>query len=487
MKGSKKGLDICCQQGDIDWGKVKASGIDFVIPRCGRGITLDDNGMDWNFLEYVQGAQSVGISVPGVYHFIYVHCMEDALRNAKKAVEIVKRAGLPKSTIIWCDQEEPTVIDAVEHGFNLTTDLQRKVTEIFCNYVLAEGYCTGVYLNHDYLHRVYGTDITQEYDIWYEDHTNAEPGFPCLMRQTDWQGRCPGIGTNVDKDDWVGIYTAGTAKPQEDKGGDKGMFAYTEKELVEVLIKLASGNPGSDYVNYSPYNLLYWSGSRWSADCHNLYKALFNGRSIVNPAPGSFQSDLSATGDCTERQLMNQCTQRSNNFKALGDKFRCLYMDGHFGGYLGFEMEVPGQGIINCVEATPRWEDGIQYSYVDENGGRRWAKDRPIDGGYWTEHGLATKWIDYSDGADPQPSPEPAHKNMSTDVFVGFLPELKSGSVNGFVGLLQKCLRYTGDYTAAIDDSFGPGTTQAVKAYQQRCGLYVDGIVGQKTWTSLIG
>lgn len=486
MKGSK-GIDLCYHQGNIDWQAVKASGIDFIIPRCGWDVDCDGKWVDPKFVEYVHGAQAAGISVPGVYHFIYAHDERTAIENASCAINAVRKAGLPQSTVIWCDQEEDTVIKEKKRGYNVTTQMQRRITEAFCDYILSQGCCTGVYLNQDYINRVYGRDIIQKYDIWLAD-LEGEPYCDCLYRQYDWYGKVPGIAVNVDRDSYVGIYTAGTAKPQEDKGGDdKHMgYAYTEKELVNVLIKLASGNPGSDYRNSPPYNLLYWSGSRWSADCHNLYKALFNGRSTVNPAPGSFQADLSATGDCTERQLMNQCTQRSNNFKALGDRFRCLYMDGHFGGYLGKEVEIPGQGIINCVEATPRWEDGIQYSYVDENGGRRWAKGKPIDGGYWLEHGLATKWIDYSDGADPQPTPEPTHKEMTTDVFVGFLPELKLNSNNEYVTLLQKCLRYTGHYFDSIDGNFGPNTDKALKAYQQSHGLYVDGICGKITWKTLV-
>lgn len=493
-----KGLDLCYHQGTIDWQKVKQAGYDFIIPRDGWDVDCDGKGCDPAFLGYVSDAQKAGVNVPGVYHFLYAHDEATARQNAACAINAVRKAGLPQSTVIWLDQEEDTVIKEKKLGYNVTTQMQRKMAEAFCNYILSQGYPTGIYLNQDYINRVYGKDIIQKYDIWLAD-LEGEPYCDCLYRQYDWHGKVPGISVNVDRDEYIGTYTAGTAKPQGDvkpeptpePGGDT-LYAYTEKALVETLIQLASGNPGTDYNNKPPYNLLYWSGSRWSADCSNLYKALFNGRSIVNPKPGSFQSDLSATGDCTERQLMNQCTDRSNNFKALGNHFRCLYMDGHFGGYLGFEMEVKGQGIINCVEATPRWEGGIQYSYVDSNGGRSWAKGRAIDGGYWTEHGLATKWIDYS-GSQPetQPTPEPTptttHPEMTKDKFVEFLPMLQAGNTGGFVSLLQTCLKYTGDYTDAIDSSFGPNTKLAVKAYQQRYGIDVDGIVGKKTWTKLIG
>ena len=210
------GIDLCCQQHDVNWSQVKASGkVDFIIPRTGWGVDCDGYGIDPKLVEYVKGAQAQNISVPGVYHFIYVDSLDDAVKNAQCAINAVQKAGLPKSTIIWCDQEEDTVIKAVKHGFNLTTKLQRQVTELFCDYVLKAGYCTGVYLNQDYLNRVYGRDILQKYDIWLAD-LEGEPYCDCLYRQFDWYGRISGIPTNVDRDRYIGTYTAGTARPKQE-------------------------------------------------------------------------------------------------------------------------------------------------------------------------------------------------------------------------------------------------------------------------------
>lgn len=179
----------------------------------------------------------------------------------------------------------------------------------------------------------------------------------------------------------------------------------TEKELVKNLKSIARGR--SSYRNEWPWNLLYWDGERFWADCHDLYKALFNGRNINNKVVGSYQDDLANTGDATEWQLMLQCTDRDTDFAELSDQFRCLYMSGHFGGYLGEEWYEDGQGTVNCVEATPAWEDGIQFSYVDKNGYRYWAKERPDTArGQWQMHGLATPWINY-DNDEKQPAGTP--------------------------------------------------------------------------------
>ncbi len=58
------------------------------------------------------------------------------------------------------------------------------------------------------------------------------------------------------------------------------------------------------------------------------------------------------------------------------------------------------------------------------------------------------------------------------------------GSSGEDVKKLQKALNSAG-YNLAVDGEFGPKTQSAVKAYQQKNGLAVDGIVGVNTWNSL--
>ena len=106
------GIDICEDQGKIDFQKVKASGITYVIPRDGWGTSK----IDPMFLEYVQNAQKAGLVVPGVFHFIYATTQQQAVQNAMKAIEHVQKAGLPKTTIIWCDLEYDTVKRAKQSG-----------------------------------------------------------------------------------------------------------------------------------------------------------------------------------------------------------------------------------------------------------------------------------------------------------------------------------------------------------------------------------
>lgn len=63
---------------------------------------------------------------------------------------------------------------------------------------------------------------------------------------------------------------------------------------------------------------------------------------------------------------------------------------------------------------------------------------------------------------------------------------LRRGSTGDDVIELQKKLNENG-YTLDVDGSYGPKTEEAVRDYQQKNGLSVDGIVGTNTWGALTG
>lgn len=268
---------------------------------------------------------------------------------------------------------------------------------------------------------------------------------------------------------------------------------YTEKELKNALKALARGK--SSYLNQWPYNLLYWDGERFWADCVNLYKSLLNGRDINNPKKGSYQSNLSNTGDVTEWGMMKQCSDISSNFNNLGNKLRCLYKNGHFGGYLGEQWNEPGQGIVNAVESTPAWEDGIQFSYVAPDGARSWNKGGSIRG-YWECHGLPDAFVDYSNSTTAQTSKPTTETETTTTKtilktdFIACLPAVAYGSKGDVVKILQKELQRLGYYKGTIDGDAGIVTVTAIQQLQTNWrkvygNVLVDGSFGPQCWTRL--
>ena len=60
-------------------------------------------------------------------------------------------------------------------------------------------------------------------------------------------------------------------------------------------------------------------------------------------------------------------------------------------------------------------------------------------------------------------------------------PALHNGSQGEKVWQLQERLKELGYYTGEVDGQFGPGTREAVVAFQKKNGLDADGLAGEET------
>lgn len=68
---------------------------------------------------------------------------------------------------------------------------------------------------------------------------------------------------------------------------------------------------------------------------------------------------------------------------------------------------------------------------------------------------------------------------------VAMKPILRRGSTGIDVGIVQQVLKDAGFYQSIVDQIFGLKTEAAVRAFQRRYELQVDGVVGSKTWSAL--
>lgn len=73
----------------------------------------------------------------------------------------------------------------------------------------------------------------------------------------------------------------------------------------------------------------------------------------------------------------------------------------------------------------------------------------------------------------PKPVPYPGHQHAN------------STRDDSHVGIIQARLKRLGFYKGKVDNSFGPATEAAVKAFQKANRLKVDGWVGPGTWSAL--
>lgn len=168
-------------------------------------------------------------------------------------------------------------------------------------------------------------------------------------------------------------------------------------------LKLAHDVPNY-YCNKFPKNCGYYDGSRYSFDCWNLVKSILSGWYDCKTVGYYVQPKDFVTGDCDGYHLLMQCTNRSKDFSQLKQAGTYLYLSTspHAGVYIG-DFEYQGQ-IFNVVECTGAWASKVQYTYVDEKGGRYLYKGGDKSKYSWTDYGLLP-WVEY--GSVPQPLPNP--------------------------------------------------------------------------------
>ena len=188
----KKGIDISQWQGDIDFAKVTKE-IDFVILREGYRQSTDSK-----FFEYVQGCRENNILIHGIYHFLYALNNQDVIAEAKSCITNFKAANLDPFTVrIWCDLEYDTIENARKQGVVLGKKEINLFTKTFCDYLVSQGYLTGIYTNCDYYENYYDATIFSKYPVWLADYT-GEADYPCIMQQYSNKGVVAGISGNVD-------------------------------------------------------------------------------------------------------------------------------------------------------------------------------------------------------------------------------------------------------------------------------------------------
>ncbi|MCF0151306.1 MAG: hypothetical protein HUJ80_07860 [Firmicutes bacterium] len=192
---SLKGIDVSAYQGDIEWDKVAASGVEFVFIRLGyRGYSSGKLVLDEKFLQNAQGAAENGIGV-GVYFVTQAITEEEALEEAEFVLENIQ--GLDITWPIALDMEEAA---SAEARTTLLTSTQRTDHAIaFCERIKEAGHTPMLYTHiRWYLEEVQLERLTA-YDKWFAQYFN-QPFFPYAFQiwQYSSSGSIDGIKGNVD-------------------------------------------------------------------------------------------------------------------------------------------------------------------------------------------------------------------------------------------------------------------------------------------------
>lgn len=183
VQAQTQGIDVSQWQGAINWGAVKASGVDFVMVRVGN----TKYGLDTQFAANVVGANAAGLRV-GAYVYTYATTVQEAVADATLAVAAM--AGLPISFPVAIDMEDSC------HK-SLTPQQQADIVNAFCMVIYQAGYSPMVYASKSWFIDRMGPVPWDHWVAMYNSYCDY-PGY--TMWQATDKGRVSGIGGNVDID-----------------------------------------------------------------------------------------------------------------------------------------------------------------------------------------------------------------------------------------------------------------------------------------------
>ncbi len=192
---SIKGIDVSQYQADIDWEKVAADGVKFVMIRAGyRGYGTGKLVQDTKFEDNIQGALKNNVAV-GIYFVTQAVSEEEAVEEADFVLEMIK-----PYRVTW-----PIVLDIEEAGggtgrtAGLTADERTTYTLAFCDRIKEFGYVPMLYCNIRWFMEELDLSRLTLVDKWFAQYFNR-PFFPYEF--TMWQysstGKVDGIKGNVD-------------------------------------------------------------------------------------------------------------------------------------------------------------------------------------------------------------------------------------------------------------------------------------------------
>ena len=206
-----KGIDVSSVQGVIDWNKVKADGVSFVIVRAMHWDNKANNYvMDSMFVQNVMGAKSVGLLV-GAYWF------SEAFNGAEALAEVqfianssewnaLKNSGVILDMPFFIDYEDKNWLDkhttyesrteAVRTGMDAVEQILGTQSGFYTSDSYAQNWFNGQQL------------INEGYNAWIARWSSSSPATNGYMM---WQysnvGQVNGISGNVDLNHCYKTYT----------------------------------------------------------------------------------------------------------------------------------------------------------------------------------------------------------------------------------------------------------------------------------------
>ena len=189
------GVDVSVHQGDINWEKVKESGISFAMIRLGyRGYGTGESEIDEKFVENVKGAREAGINA-GVYFFSQAITAREAVEEAELVIKNLKDLDINYPVVFDWEM----ISEDSARTDNISVDILTDCCVAFCETIKNAGYTPMIYQNKRT--SIFKLDLNRlnDYEFWLAEYNDTPSYYYDFdMWQYTSSGRVPGIKGRVD-------------------------------------------------------------------------------------------------------------------------------------------------------------------------------------------------------------------------------------------------------------------------------------------------
>lgn len=465
-----KGIDVSANQGNINWKTVANYGMGFAILR----ITEKGNVIDPTFEKNYKGCIENKIPV-GVYKYSYAISIEQIKTEANIVIKTLNKRKL----------DYPVFLDIEDKcQRNISKNIMMQMINAFRAIIVKAGYKFGIYCGESW-YNTYLPDSAKKYDCWIAHYPDPDNGTMQTRVKPKagigWQysskAIIPGVPTKVDRSvfykNYSSINNTNNSTTNKQEGGNK----LTKEQAINALIAVAKNEIGylekatNAQLDSKTANAGYNNYTKYWRDVYPVYQG--------QPwcACQISWDMMTAFGLETAKKLLRHwpyvyCPTMANLFT--------LYANPQVGDIVIFKHNgvFTHTGLVIKVQGDKFWTiegNTSGASGIVANGGGVCQKS------YYNSQLPGTKFCrpDYSivtsikSGSSTNTSTTTATKNW-----------IEYGDRGNNVKTLQTKLNKVG-YKLKVNGICGNATVTAIKDFQTKYNLAVDGQAGKNTITKL--
>ncbi len=160
---SHKGIDVSKYQGNINWEKVKADGVEYAFVRLGlRGYGSGKIVIDEYYEKNMREATAAGVET-GVYFFTQAITVEEAVEEANYVIENLADYEVTYPVVFDVEM----IVGDQGRANELSQQLRTDICIAFCDTIRAAGYTPMIYGNVRCFTKMLDMPRLEAYEKWY--------------------------------------------------------------------------------------------------------------------------------------------------------------------------------------------------------------------------------------------------------------------------------------------------------------------------------